>query len=84
MAFFHSPTIPKENLQILMDFANPACYPGSGTSLSNLAVPGRNVGYIKNSVTNLTNKGFNILLFSTNIVSIFSSAKLCKNIPAGW
>ena len=61
MAFFHSPTIPKENLQILMDFANPACYPGSGTTINNLAVPGRNLGYIKNSVTTLTNKGFNVL-----------------------
>ena len=61
MAFFHSPTLPKENLQILMDFANPACYPGSGTTINNLAVPGRNLGYIKNSVTTLTNKGFNVL-----------------------
>jgi hypothetical protein len=49
MAFQHSPKIPTNNLQIYMDFGNPKCYLGSGTSLKNLARPGVNNGYIKNS-----------------------------------
>jgi hypothetical protein len=49
MAYNNGPKITTNNLQIYMDFANPKCYIGSGTTINNL-VRGT-VGYVKNNVT---------------------------------
>lgn len=40
--------IVKSALQINIDFSESTCYPGSGTTFTNLAAPGRNNGYLKN------------------------------------
>lgn len=55
-------TIPMANLQILLDFNNTRCYPGTGTTFSNLvgSASGGN-GYLKGSVTNTTKNGNTVL-----------------------
>jgi hypothetical protein len=50
MATNYSPKIVTTNLQICMDWKNPKCYSGSGTTFTNLANK-NTVGYIKNNVT---------------------------------
>jgi hypothetical protein len=52
----YGPKIANNNLQIYMDFANPKCYPKSGTTINNLV--NNTVGYLKNNVTfSTTNAG---------------------------
>lgn len=36
MAFHHSPRIISDGLVFAIDIANPKCYPGSGTSLTDV------------------------------------------------
>ena len=36
MAFHHSPRIVSEGLSIYYDFGNKTCYPGSGTTVTDL------------------------------------------------
>jgi hypothetical protein len=50
MGVNYSPKIVTNNLQICMDWRNPKCYSGSGTTFTNL-VNRNTVGYLKNNVT---------------------------------
>jgi hypothetical protein len=59
MATLYNPSISKENLQICLDWGNPRCYSGSGTTFNNLINPSINNGYLKNNVTyNSANSGY--------------------------
>jgi hypothetical protein len=40
-----------DHLQVLLDWGNPSCYGGSGTTFLNLIDHSRNNGYLKNNVT---------------------------------
>jgi len=51
MAVLYSPNIVTDNLQICMDWKNIRCYPGTGTTFTNLVRGKSSVGYIKNNVT---------------------------------
>lgn len=55
MAYHNGPKIINTNLQTYMDFANPRCYPRTGTTITNLVE--NNIGYIKNNVTFSTTNG---------------------------
>lgn len=74
MSTVYSPKIPTNNCQIFVDWANPKCYPGSGTTFTNLIDKSRNAGYLKGSVTTSTDPGGNLCLYTpgggagTNIV----------------
>jgi len=48
---YTGPNIVTTNLQLFYDFGNPACYPGTGTGLTNLISSNSGVGYLKNDVT---------------------------------
>lgn len=74
MSTVYSPKIPTNNLQIFVDWANPKCYSGTGTTFNNLIDKSRNTGYIKANATTDTDPGGNRCLYTpgggagTNIV----------------
>ena len=69
MALHHNPRIIPDNLSILYDAADSSCYPGSGTTLTNIAPNGvggnmslygnTSYGSISNGIVNLSGAGNN-------------------------
>lgn len=57
MSVFAGPVLPSNGLQVLLDWGNPKCYPGSGTTFTNLVTSSRNDGYLKNNVSYLSANG---------------------------
>lgn len=49
MGVRYSPRVEVSNLQTYIDFFNPKCYSGNGTTFNNLVA--NNIGYFKNNVT---------------------------------
>lgn len=56
MAFHHSPRIISDGLVFAIDIANPKCYPGSGTSLTD--VKGSTTVTLANATIGTSNLGF--------------------------
>ena len=64
MGLNYAVNIPTVGCQILVDWANTKCYPGSGTTFSNLIDSTRNAGYLKGSVTTSTDPSGNLCLYT--------------------
>lgn len=55
----HSPRIVTDGLQICLDWGNPKCYSGTGSTFLNVSNSSRNNGFLKNNVTyNSDNGGY--------------------------
>lgn len=64
MAIHYNLKVPLESCQILLDWANPKCYSGSGTTFKNLIDTNRNNGYLKGSVTTSVDPGNKLALYT--------------------
>jgi hypothetical protein len=64
MTLSHSPNIVRDGLVFHIDFANPKCYPGSGTTVQNLLPNGSNGEFIDSPTYSSNNNGY--LSFVTN------------------
>ena len=56
MAFHHSPRITQDGLVFAIDIANPKCYPGSGTSLTD--IKGLTTVTLANATIGTSNLGY--------------------------